>query len=136
MQRLTIDGVRHDIGLGGWSLTSLAEARDEAFKNRRIARKGGDPRQSPSEAPTFREAAEIKHAELKPSWRNAKHAESWLQSLEKHAYPVLADMRVDRIKPTHVLGVLKPSGIHVGRLPRGCVSAFARSWLGAKDMSM
>ena len=108
VQRLTIDGVRHDIGLGGWPLTSLAEAREVAFENRRIAHKGGDPRQPPSEAPTFREAAEIKHAELKPSWRNAKHAESWLQSLEKHAYPVLADMRVDRIKPTHVLGVLKP----------------------------
>ena len=44
VQRLTIDGERHDIGLGGWPLTSLAEARERAFDNRRIARKGGDPR--------------------------------------------------------------------------------------------
>ena len=108
VQRLSIDGVRRDIGLGGWPLTSLAQAREAAFENRRIARRGGDPRQRPSEAPTFREAAQMKHAELKPSWKNAKHAESWLQSLEKYAYPVLGDMRVDRIKPTHVLSVLKP----------------------------
>ncbi|MDD9982372.1 MAG: tyrosine-type recombinase/integrase [Gammaproteobacteria bacterium] len=108
VQRLAIDGRRHDIGLGSWPLTTLAEARVMAFENRRIARKGGDPRQPVSNAPTFREAAEAKHAELLPSWKNAKHAESWLQTLQRHAYPVLADMRVDRIRPTDVLRVLGP----------------------------
>ena len=108
VQRLVIDGSRHDIGLGGWPLTSLAEARAAAFENRRIARKGGDPRQSATELPTFRVAAETKHAELLPSWKNAKHADSWIQTLQKHAYPVLADMRVDRIRPSDVLRVLKP----------------------------
>ena len=29
--------------LGGWPLVTLAEARDQAFENRRIARRGGDP---------------------------------------------------------------------------------------------
>ena len=33
MQRLTIHGKRHDIGLGGYSLVSLAEAREAAFLN-------------------------------------------------------------------------------------------------------
>ena len=43
MQRLAINGKRHDIGLGGWPLTSLKEARERAFANRKLARDGGDP---------------------------------------------------------------------------------------------
>ena len=108
VQRVTIDGMRHDIGLGGWPLTSLVEAREKAFENRRVARNGSDPRSHRSGAPTFREAAEEKHRELKPTWRNEKHAESWLRSLEKYAYPVFGNMPVDRIKPGNVLTVLKP----------------------------
>ena len=108
VQRLTINGVRRDIGLGPWPLTSLTEARGAAFDNRRIARKGGDPRQPRHEVPMFQEAAQAKHAELEHTWRNAKHRKTWLQSLKKHAYPMLADMRVDRIKPSDVLRVLTP----------------------------
>ena len=108
VQRLTIDGMRYDLGLGGWPLTSLAEAREKAFANRKVARNGRDPRVGRRGTPTFREAAEKKHRELTPSWRNAKHAESWLQTLERHAFPVLGDRRVDRIRPRDVLAVLKP----------------------------
>ncbi len=42
IQRITIDGKRHDIGLGGFPLVSLREARDKAFENRRLARSGGN----------------------------------------------------------------------------------------------
>ena len=38
VQRLVIGGKRHDIGLGGYPLTTLAEAREAAFENRRQAR--------------------------------------------------------------------------------------------------
>src|SRR6266581_9676462 len=41
--RTLIHGKRCDIGLGGLSLVSLAEAREEAIKLRKIARAGGDP---------------------------------------------------------------------------------------------
>ena len=107
VQRLMIDGARHDLGLGGWPLTSLAEAREKAFENRRTARHGGDPRRL-RDVPTFREATERKHQELIPTWRNAKHATSWLQTLEKHAFCRLADKPVNRIKPTDVIAVLEP----------------------------
>ena len=43
IQRITINGKRRDIGLGGYPLVSLAEARDKAFQNRKLARSGGDP---------------------------------------------------------------------------------------------
>jgi hypothetical protein len=41
--RTVIHGRRHELGLGGFSLVSLAEAREEAIRLRKIARKGGDP---------------------------------------------------------------------------------------------
>ena len=43
VQRLVVKGRRRDIGLGGYPLVSLAEARDAAFANRKLARAGGDP---------------------------------------------------------------------------------------------
>ncbi|WP_306262978.1 Arm DNA-binding domain-containing protein [Pararhizobium sp. IMCC21322] len=41
--RLMVRGRRRDMGLGGLSLVSLAEARDLAIKYRKVARSGDDP---------------------------------------------------------------------------------------------
>ena len=110
IQRLTIDGKRRDIGLGGFPLVSLAEARHKAFENRRLAWAGGDPRAAKRRArvPTFREAAEWTFDANRPRWRNAKVAKNWLQQLERHAFPVLGNMGVDRIGREDVLRVLTP----------------------------
>ena len=43
IQRLAINGKRHDLGLGGFPLVTLAEAREQAFENRRLVRRGGNP---------------------------------------------------------------------------------------------
>tara|TARA_Y100000815_G_scaffold49759_1_gene40600 strand:+ start:334 stop:810 length:477 start_codon:yes stop_codon:yes gene_type:complete len=42
--RVMVQGRRLDIGLGGASVVSLAEAREAAQQLRKIARAGGDPR--------------------------------------------------------------------------------------------
>ncbi len=110
IQRLTIDGKRRDIGLGGFPLVSLAEARHKAFENRRLAWAGGDPRAAKRRArvPTFREAAERTFDANRPRWRNAKVEKNWLQQLERHAFPGLGNMGVDRIGREDVLRVLTP----------------------------
>ena len=110
IQRLTIDSRRRDIGLGGFPLVSLAEARDKAFENRRHARGGGDPLAEKRKArvPTFREAALKVFDANKPRWRNGHHTKSWLQTLERHAMPHIGDMPVDRIGREDVLRVLTP----------------------------
>ena len=58
--RTVVQGKRQDIGLGGLALVSLAEAREEATKLRKIARSGGSPiaerRKSLVIIPTFKEA--------------------------------------------------------------------------------
>ena len=52
-----IRGKRTDLGLGGWPLVPLNDAREKAMENRRIARVGGDPRTEKRDVPTFAEAA-------------------------------------------------------------------------------
>ena len=110
IQRITVNGRRHDIGLGGFPLVTLAEARDAAFENRRLARRGGDPLADKRKAkvPTFREAAVRTFEANRPRWRNAKHVASWMQMLEKRALPVIGTMRVDRITREDVLRILTP----------------------------
>ena len=110
VQRLTIHGKRHDIGLGGCSWVTLSEAREAAYANRKVARRGGDPlaaKRRPK-VPTFREAAQSTYESLRPRWRNEKVAINWMQQLERHAMARLGDMRVDRIGREHVLAVLTP----------------------------
>ena len=43
IQRLTIEGQRHDIGLGPFPVIGLAEARERAFANRVAVAHGGKP---------------------------------------------------------------------------------------------
>ena len=55
IQRLFIHGKRRELGLGPVRLVTLAEARDAALANRKVARAGGDPRtKRHSSVPTFR----------------------------------------------------------------------------------
>ena len=110
VQRITIDGRRHDIGLGGWPVVSLASARRRAAENRSAVADGRNPlaEKRRSTVPTFRQAATQTLEALKPRWRNLKHSVSWMQTLERHAMPRLGHMPVDRIGREDVLAVLTP----------------------------
>ena len=110
VQRLVILGKRRDIGLGGYPLVTLAEARDKAFANRKLARAGGDPMavQRRRDVPTFEEAA-AKVIELhRPNWRNTKHAAQWTATLRTYAYPKIGNKGVDQVSTADVMAVLLP----------------------------
>ena len=110
IQRITINGKRRDIGLGGWPIISLAEARDKAFENRRSVAHGRDPlaEKKRAKVPSFREAAVRTYETLRPRWKNEKVARNWLQQLERHAMPTLADMPINRIGREEILRILAP----------------------------
>ena len=110
IQRIVIDGRRCDLGLGGFPITSLVEAREKAFENRKLARGGGDPlaQKRKVAVPTFRQAAEKTFEANKPRWRNDKHVKNWWQSLEKYAFPTIGDMPVDQIGREEILRILSP----------------------------
>ena len=83
-QRLQIQGRPRTMGLGGYQLVSLAEAREKAFMNRKIARSGGDPRierHKVRDMPTFAEAAARVLEQQRAGWRTAKHAKDWVTAL-------------------------------------------------------
>ena len=107
--RATVRGRRVDLGLGGYPYTSLAEARQRAFRYRKLARAGGDPRALKTTAPTFEEALEEVLAIQRPSWRPGSKSEAqWRASLRTYALPRLGEMRVDQVTTADVLAVLVP----------------------------
>lgn len=108
-------GKRRDLGLGSAVLVPLAEAREAAELARQEVRQGLDPiaerrerKRGEREIPTFKKAVEALHAENVPHW-SEKHAAQWLETVERHAFPSLGDVRVDRITSTMVRDCLLPS---------------------------
>lgn len=111
--RTVVHGRRRDIGLGGVSLVSLAEAREAAARLRRIARTGGDPiaerDRDKRTSLTFADAAQKVHAEhIAKTARNGKHVAQWLATLERHAFPIIGAKPVHTVDQADVLRVLSP----------------------------
>ena len=111
VQRIVIRGKRCELGLGNPALVSLAEARDAALKNRKLAQSGGDPIRAKRESDavlSFEEAARKVHALHLPTWRNAKHGAQFLSTLETYTFPRLGKLRVADVNTADVLAVLTP----------------------------
>ncbi len=82
------------MGLGSYPEVSITEARAKAHAARLLIKAKRDPleeRQTAATAETaavtFKDAATKVHAEQKPGWKNAKHGDQWITTLEKHAFP-------------------------------------------------
>ena len=110
IQRLTIRGRRTDLGLGGYPLVSLNEARDVAFANLKLARSGGDPRteKARNSVPTFAEAVEQVIAIRQSDWRHPKTAKRWEATLKTYAYPFFGNMPIDQVSGADALRALTP----------------------------
>ena len=110
-QRLTIKKRRVELGLGGFPLVSLAEAREAVFDNRKLARAGGDPmvnRRRPG-APKLSTAVEQVIKLRTGGWRDGGRTEAaWRSCFEQHVYPVLGDRTVAEIGAADLLKVLGP----------------------------
>lgn len=115
--RSVIRGKRRELGLGSVDLVTLAEAREKATALRKVARSGGDPdaeRKAAAEAirkaeqqalMTFEEAAKRVYTAHLPTWKNAKHTETWWAQIETYAVPHFGK------KPIHTLtsaDILRP----------------------------
>ena len=111
VQRITIRGKRSEIGLGNPSLVTLAEAREKALENRKLAMAGGDPIQTKKEARavlSFSKAAQRVYELHRPTWRNEKHAKQFISTLETYAYPYIGELKVADVNTADVLAVLTP----------------------------
>ena len=103
-------GRRRALDLGGYPAIVLAEARAFALANKTLVTAGRDPLAEHHRAnvPIFREAAKKVYEANLSRWRNGKHTVNWWGSLERHAFPVIGDVKVDRIRRSDVLAVLEP----------------------------
>ncbi len=101
---------RTDIGLGGLSLVSLKEAREEATRLRKIARDGEDPltarRNARVTVPTFKEAAIQVHLEHSKTWKNEKHAAQWINTLNVYTFPYFGEIPINSVSSVEVLNAL------------------------------
>lgn len=111
IQRLVIEGRRHDIGLGAFPVIGLAEARERAFANRVAVAHGGNPlaEKRRAKVPTFAEAAERTIEKNRARWREGGKTEKiWRQVLSSRAFPAFGDRPVDTITREDVLKVVSP----------------------------
>ena len=109
VQRIRHNGKRHDIGLGGFPLISLAEAREVALDNKRAVTRGENPletkRKAKAEARnriTFADATRKAHQELSPTWKNPKDRAAFLSSLETYAWPHFGNTLVADVQSAQI----------------------------------
>jgi integrase len=104
------------------SLT-LAEAREKARIGRELAKSGVSPsafwREDDNSAHhSFEEAARARHGEISKGWRNPKHADQWIRTLEAYAFPALGHMSVNEIDAAQIQRVLLPIWLSKGETAR------------------
>jgi len=108
--RTQVDGKRMDFGLGSATIVSPAKARAEAadMRARLKAREDPRPKPEPDLTPTFAEAAVACHDALKFGWKNKRHRDSWLASLENHIYPWIGPVPVNRVTSMMIRDAMAP----------------------------
>jgi integrase len=118
VQRVTVAGKRTEMGLGGFPIVGLADARAKATTNKRSILEGNDPLQLKREkreaqrkqkdALTFSEAMDKYLAKKDAEFSNEKHTKQWRATLDTYAVPVLGNKALNTIEVRHVLQVLEP----------------------------
>ncbi len=117
--RYQVGGKRRDKGLGGYPDVTLAQAKEAARAARAKIGQGIDPVEdarilrsqliaSQASAITFSQAATQYIDAHKDSWRNAKHAQQWTNTLQVYAYPKIGRMLVRDVALPQILAILEP----------------------------
>lgn len=117
-------GKSAELGLGPYPTISLRAATLSRDRLSILLAEGKDPKTERSRnaseykatiiaertkrANTFRSCAERLHSIKRPEWKNAKHAQQWISSLETYAYPLLGNMSVQDVRSQHVIASLEP----------------------------
>ncbi len=111
IQRVVIRGKRCELGLGSVALVTLAEAREKAVANRKLAREGGDPladKRRLQSMPTFAEATAAVVEQKQAGWKNTEQVRAWRNSLNRYAFPRIGTRPVSEVTSGDVLAVLSP----------------------------
>lgn len=113
-----VNGKRRDMGLGSYPAVSIRDARSKAFEARTAIESGVDPLEERRERraeesklaaiPTFEDAARRLHADLSVGFRNRKHSDQWINTLEQYVFPRIGKTLVNDLGPADFAACLKP----------------------------
>ena len=112
VQRLTIHGKRHHMGLGAFPAISIKLAKQAAVLNRAAVIMGRDPiaerreQQRSNAIPTFAETVQATFEAQRTRWSTPKSANKWLGLLTNYAVPSMGDTRIDKLTSQRVLDIL------------------------------
>lgn len=117
--RYTLNGRNRHMGLGAYHTVSLANARNAAVLCRQLLLKKIDPiaardaehtRQSleAARSMTFSECATAYIKTHRSSWKNAKHANQWTNTIETYCGPVIGPLSVQEVGTGSIMKVLEP----------------------------
>ncbi len=107
-QHIRIDGRYTNLGLGGYPIVTLEEARAAAAANARLVAEGGDPRATERGAPTVARMLDALIARDSTTWRRPERtAKDWRNSLANHA-PTILRRRVDAVTSRQCINALTP----------------------------
>lgn len=119
----TAEPIRTSLPIEKRKTLTLTEAREKARIGRELAKAGLNPsdewRQGSAEVGrTFRAVAEECHRQAVKGWKNTKHRDEWLSSLERYAFPVLGDLSPDEVDAAAIQRVLLPIWLPKGETAR------------------
>ena len=103
-------GKRRDLGIGSVDDVTLAEARDIAERNQKIARSGGDPfadaaREKP---PTFAEMYQVVTENRGKNWKRPGTAASWSRMFKNDVLPAIGGKLVADVTIQDIRDIVEP----------------------------
>ena len=115
-------GTRRDVSLGAYPVVTLKEARRRATQlrsqlydgrspepNWRVKESLSNPIETEHQKPTCFSQFAVECIEAKRSeWRNKKHGDQWLSTLQRYAFPIIGDKSLDEIELEDVIEILSP----------------------------
>lgn len=115
--RYTHEGDRPSLSLGSYPTVSLKQARSKATEARAKVNRGVCPQtekkalKAPvkqNDSPFFAEYAQAYIKTMRPKWRNQKHADQWIATVQTYAVPFLGTKRLNEIETQDIQAVLMP----------------------------
>jgi integrase len=121
--RFMLNGKSREMGLGGLTKVSLADARKKAIDARLLLSDGHDPlthrqeeetrraaaeKLSTARSMTFDKCAEAYISAHEASWRNDKHCQQWRNTLTTYVSPVFGSVPVQDIDIDLIMKVIEP----------------------------
>ncbi len=119
IMRFTHQSKRHDHSLGAYPNLSLKEARSKAVKLAYELSQNVTPfevkrqqeiaiKTQEKEIPLFKDFSVQCIDAKRPTWRNLKHGDQWLNSLKDYAFPFIGKKKIDEITTEDILNILDP----------------------------